>query len=459
MAKINQTSVAAGTSGYRRGVIFGLTMAEVLLLILFCLLLAYQLTYDQLAETEEKMKETTLSEQNLIAKNQQLQDKIVQLEDRNNKLVDEIAKNTPTDNRLVQAIQTNLTALKVNSPDKYKELSEKIKNNPESLYTSTFVEVEWLQDATTLEQFVDKFMTSDLYPIANEKVKADIALLEERIKVITILERESPELLASEENIKEVLIVRQEKIKIEQQLKMGQQLIEELRERISTIKETMTEESRSMATVKEENIRLKKEKIILEQRISREIEIVKEANIRLTQTNKRLININKNLKTKDKLSKGPPIINLPEADDYSFETGRAILSFEFSNKLRTEIKDKILKNLIEYEADIIEVIGHTDEQAMRKTRQSNLDQNTVKFIKGETDAPLKARDNAGLGLARAASVVKELKKLPELANYTILPYSAGQLILPNENLSTGDSFLAEDERRRIEIRVRRRKKE
>ena len=452
MAKINQTSVAAGTSGYRRGVIFGLTMAEVLLLILFCLLLAYQLTYDQLAETEEKMKETTLSEQDLITKNQQLQDKIVQLEDRNNKLVDEIAKNTPTDNRLVQAIQTNLTALKVNSPDKYKELSEKIKNNPESLYTSTFVEVEWLQDATTLQQFVDKFMTSDLYPIANEKVKADLALLEERIKVITILERESPELLASEENIKDVLIVREEKIKIEQQLKMGQQLIEELRERITTIKETMTEESRSMATVKEENIRLKKRKMILEQKISREIEIVKEANIRLTQTNKRLININKNLKTKDKLSKGPPIINLPEADDYSFETGRAILSFEFSNKLRTEIKDKILKNLIEYEADIIEVIGHTDEQAMRKTRQSNLDQNTVKFIKGETDDPLKARDNAGLGLARAASVVKELKKLPELANYTILPYSAGQLILPNENLSTGDSFLAEDERRRIEIR-------
>ena len=63
-------------------------------------------------------------------------------------------------------------------------------------------------------------MTSDLYPIANEKVKADLALLEERIKVITILERESPELLASEENIKDVLIVREEKIKIEQQLKM-----------------------------------------------------------------------------------------------------------------------------------------------------------------------------------------------------------------------------------------------
>ena len=67
-------------------------------------------------------------------------------------------------------IQTNLTALKVNSPDKYKELSEKIKNNLK-VHTSTFVEVEWLQDATTLQQFVDKFMTSDLYPIANEKLR------------------------------------------------------------------------------------------------------------------------------------------------------------------------------------------------------------------------------------------------------------------------------------------------
>ena len=76
MAKINQTSVAAGTSGYRRGVIFGLTMAEVLMLILFCLLLAYQLTYDQLAETKEKMKETTLSEQDLITKNQHFKIKL-----------------------------------------------------------------------------------------------------------------------------------------------------------------------------------------------------------------------------------------------------------------------------------------------------------------------------------------------------------------------------------------------
>ena len=36
------------------------------------------------------------------------------------------------------------------------------------------------------------------------------------------------------------------------------------------------------------------------------------------------------------------------------------------------------------------VIGHTEEQAIRKTPLSNLDQNTVKLIKRETAALLKA---------------------------------------------------------------------
>ena len=128
-----------------------------------------------------RKNEETITEQDLITKNQQLQDKIVQLEDRNNKLVDEIAKNTLTDKGLqlydnAHLKLTHLTNIKV---------SEKIKNNPESLYTSTFVEVEWLQDATTLQQFVDKFMTSDLYLLLMKKLR-QISAIEERIKVITI---------------------------------------------------------------------------------------------------------------------------------------------------------------------------------------------------------------------------------------------------------------------------------
>ena len=36
---MNETSIAQAGNSYRRGVIFGLTMAEILLLLIFCLLL------------------------------------------------------------------------------------------------------------------------------------------------------------------------------------------------------------------------------------------------------------------------------------------------------------------------------------------------------------------------------------------------------------------------------------
>ena len=66
-------------------------------------------------------------------------------------------------------------------------------------------------------------------------------------------------------------------------------------------------------------------------------------------------------------------------------------------------------------------------------------------------------DNAGLGFARAVAVLRVLRTIPELKEYEILPYSAGQLILPNETLTSGLGIKDDAERRRIEIRVRRRK--
>jgi flagellar motor protein MotB len=164
------------------------------------------------------------------------------------------------------------------------------------------------------------------------------------------------------------------------------------------------------------------------------------------------------LKTKDKDSKGPPIINLPEAEEFSFKSGQAVLSQAFSQRLRTDILQKILTNLKEYDADIIEVIGHTDEVAVgnKKEKTSTLDTNVINFILGQNTRTPTAIDNAGLGLARASAVTRVLRTLPELKNYEILPYSAGQLVLPDETLTTGESVLADDERRRIEIRVRRR---
>src|SRR5262249_52419218 len=63
-------------------------------------------------------------------------------------------------------------------------------------------------------------------------------------------------------------------------------------------------------------------------------------------------------------------------------------------------------------------------------------------------------DNAGLGLARAAAVVRLLSFEERLKGYTLLPLSGGQLIGVEDGLKKGGGG-DEGERRRIEIRVRR----
>ena len=54
---MDSTSINAEGQGYRRGVIFGLTMAEVLLLLIFCLLLFLKLINDRMEEAEKKRDE------------------------------------------------------------------------------------------------------------------------------------------------------------------------------------------------------------------------------------------------------------------------------------------------------------------------------------------------------------------------------------------------------------------
>ena len=81
------------------------------------------------------------------------------------------------------------------------------------------------------------------------------------------------------------------------------------------------------------------------------------------------------------------------------------------------------------------------------------------IFKTEKNIILNASDNAGLGYARALSVSNELMKVPSLEGYTILPYSAAQMILPNDEMATGFEAVSSEERRRIEIRVRRKRNE
>ncbi|WP_259671239.1 MULTISPECIES: hypothetical protein [unclassified Rhizobium] len=151
----------------------------------------------------------------------------------------------------------------------------------------------------------------------------------------------------------------------------------------------------------------------------------------------------------------PPIISLAEANGYFFRSGSAELSTSFTDQLNGSISDEIAKNLGTYGADIVEVIGHTDEQPISRLN-SNLDKNSIDVLSSRKPiTTLEPADNAGLGLARAISVANLLRANKSLSGITVLPLSAAQLILPGDTLTVGQAGNVET-RRRIEIRIRRR---
>jgi hypothetical protein len=107
-----------------------------------------------------------------------------------------------------------------------------------------------------------------------------------------------------------------------------------------------------------------------------------------------------------------------------------------------------------YGVSTIEIIGHTDEQKI-VPRASNLDTSLLGVLHQTANvSSLVPADNAGLGLARAAAVVRVLMLDEHLRGYTLLPLSGGQLIGVDDKLTNGGGG-DEQERRRIEIRVRR----
>jgi hypothetical protein len=150
----------------------------------------------------------------------------------------------------------------------------------------------------------------------------------------------------------------------------------------------------------------------------------------------------------------PPIINLSEAKGYFFAKGSAELTAEFEKKLGSVVIPQLRVLAEEYAVNTIEAIGHTDEQAIVQ-RFSNLDAFILDVLNRDRSvANLIPADNAGLGLARAVSVVHALRLDPRLQAYSILPLSGGQLINTNDKTTIGGGGDAK-ERRRIEIRLRR----
>jgi outer membrane protein OmpA-like peptidoglycan-associated protein len=176
------------------------------------------------------------------------------------------------------------------------------------------------------------------------------------------------------------------------------------------------------------------------------IEAFEQATLNSTSTNKDVAGTGEN--------NWPPIITLSEADDYFFATGKAELRPEFELKLRDEIVPLLNQLTRKFRVDIIEVTGHTDEQAI-VARNSNLDQTLLGVLKGGGQvSSLIPSDNAGLGLARAVAVARILMGDERMSAYRILPMSGGQLIEVGERVAGGRKGDVK-ERRRIEIRLRR----
>ena len=150
----------------------------------------------------------------------------------------------------------------------------------------------------------------------------------------------------------------------------------------------------------------------------------------------------------------PPIIRLSEAEGYYFASGSAELSEKFKDTLQGQIAVRLLEIIKQYDVNVIEVIGHTDEQPLVQ-RGSNLDKATSPYLQGTTNEPLVSADNAGLGFARAVSVVRVLNLDHRLQEFSILPLSGAQVIDVGDRLSKDGAYAPAEQRRRIEIRVRR----
>ncbi|MEA3036980.1 MAG: hypothetical protein QOH04_2757 [Sphingomonadales bacterium] len=153
----------------------------------------------------------------------------------------------------------------------------------------------------------------------------------------------------------------------------------------------------------------------------------------------------------------PPIIVMREADGYFFPTGSAILSPAFEQRLRNEVIPRLAATGQEYQATVIEVIGHTDEVPLRQARrhETNLDRSLLPFLRDGIGEPV-AADNVGLGMARAIAVAHVLRESPLRKGFEIIPMSAGAFQRPNDTASlSGGTAIPDQARRRIEIRVRR----
>ncbi|MHA7831798.1 MAG: hypothetical protein ACX93O_11920 [Flagellimonas sp.] len=153
--------------------------------------------------------------------------------------------------------------------------------------------------------------------------------------------------------------------------------------------------------------------------------------------------------------RNPPIIILSEENEnHRFNSGSAEIPLSLLSEIKTSIVPQLETWILEYKCDAIMVIGHTDEEAV-SNRVSNLDYELTNELNGQTQNPIKPGSNVDLGMMRSLAVLKELRKFLGKSKLDSikywLPYSAGQLILTDDQLDLDYTNSRDKSRRRIEI--------
>ncbi len=385
MAVNSEPAAQLEHKGYNRGLILGLTMAESMLLLVFCLLLvAAAIINNERLKANRAENELKVVQEQLVAAKQEIAT---------------VTQERDTAKATVITLTANLEdlKLKLRSAEEKLALAEKqLKQAEEQLHALTLASADR-----------EKF----------EKEWRDLQLAKQQLQ-------ELKDLSVTPESVK----------KDRSDLLLAKQELQHLKNLGVTIEKV--EEFKKTLTVLKEN------------------GLPTEDNAALAARLKELKAAEKSL-TASKPHEWPPIINLSEADGNYFRSGSAELEASFEAKLRGTVSNQIADALQKYQVDVIEVVGHTDEQPISR-KGSNLDQTVMDVLDGKKSiAGVVPADNAGLGLARAVSVANVLKSEGKLNGATILPLSAAQLILPGDMVTTGQAG-AEEKRRRIEIRIRRR---
>ena len=378
---MKKTSIEVNAADYRRGVIFGLTMAEVLLLLIFCLLLFLAMLNREIDEVLRKNEDLSQANEILKVSNANYQNNLKNL-DQSTAVSQEVfdVVNVLDDDQLKKLIQNSEVASTF-SPDQFQEYFAKAEkwdsftNQPQK---ATYTQLDSIEKFATSEQLNRLMENADI------AMNYDSETLQEKIAKAEKWDKKAS--LPKPEPIDPYL------------------------------------------------------KMLISQVSVSDLELLAAGKLEPVGNN------------------WPPIISLPEAENYSFKIGSAELTENFKMQLDGDITEEILNTLSQYDADLIEIIGHTDLQPMSRARVSNLDTAARDFFQAKTNIALRAKDNVGLGYARALSVTKHLRENPKLQNYTILPYSAAQMITPDGTITKeGDDFES-SQLRRIEIRVRRHNK-